>query len=1681
MVSVDLNNLQYYYNQYIIEWFAKNRDRPVSDAFVLRQKYLFLLDQLQLFFTDQEKSDWYNQLALADHRELLTSIPYFARRLKDIALYYLKLRKKIKGSKKQFSSVGTTTSIEKQIYYHLLEVFSTNNSELTPEFGATIPSLGLLQKNLAVQVEELYDDKQYFDLSPNKPTEQYFNLLHDATSNFFATKGITLSSSHWLFDSFNLSPDGNFDSIFDSLTGRIFETGDTELYNSFVQKYIGQTKSSVTIPTATLETQTYDVEINEGNNFFYYPYGTNSTTFSLENQLVPVSLSSLDFTQLAGGDRSPTAGDSLATSDVIYVRYGREMKGAWLRYQPYEDYNQTIITSIKKDSNTSFVFPFPGLGLSSTDFEWTGFAFETTPEYDFLSREMKAAVNEAYKSAPLPVDTCEPIALNNTTLAQEGSLPGLYPFESDQIFVRDSREDNTATPLGSPNGAWLYRFLKTSIAVSPNETNVFVWPYGLIDQGASLGVYQYLDYNNVCRSININELSNHAFIASTNFDTADKIYKLNSYTGDENSALECAWLSGTEVSNGKYAFVQQDGFNALFTSDEPVRFVWTGPNTKLKDVFSQIQHKEDCPFTTKNLTEAEWTQCSCKQVYHSPFGHPNKRFEEGYNFADCIVKVPRTGMDTFDFSSWIDSDGNTVFNSISSFAWFRTNNKIGWGDGSWVSNVLDTEPFELEHGKCYFYRRSENRSAPAEGMPSYIVNYNFGTKNTKWILAKKEASGEWVQGYDIESSMSINPGDFLKIERKPNFVSYALSSVEIRNESYSQEESLWSTHTNIPYFCGEEQSTNLSWPVFDDPYKLATHPQSPKVAIGDIQSIYGWTITRLEGTNAEWLSASYTILGEQTLTFAPPTTGTFCISLTANTLLPSLSTITATSETSAADLKRALDADVNQAVEVIEREDGLIDIKFDPTGIPQAAPTLVIPNENTYIPCISAFAPYSIETTRNLFYTNAGGFVIEHQLNGWDYSRSDYDGVSQGAKPYWAYLGVEKDSTTRLKGVYSWGFPDEYIDDYLPNNNPIISPIMLSYGNVIDYERMGYSFSWQQPIIYKSYINKTQWCLLSADYSQYSNLSGLYFTKRRFEPSVFPTTTPSDIVLSNLINALPLEIYYNALRPFTWSISATLPFNSLTTLGIAPSAELFYVSESPWQSLQNRFFPTIASVPVLEETYTTEEVGGYFLPHNLGASLFINKEYDVTLKKEISSGSFIVEDTSKYVGGRGRSQEDQPTVYEWSENNQWLKEGITTGDLAGATKRNLTKTLQTFVPYQSNDENTAIGIITTESRVSPWGGYQDSEWTDLENEPKSFTGVRRVQDWGKSQVIKNIEKSIDKWASDVYGNQYGLYKDLTNISLADRNDTPGEIWVRNNAQKVSRGDLALSEVFTPFNVPTLSSVYIQLTGSGILDFQCYFDTLYFKTNNAVIFAKVAYDYSNKQITSTFDNIQYVLLNENLKFEKNWFFSKEKRIVTLFTNISNNSFYPELWQLDLLDRTYNRIYPVGSAAKEEIKNTLAFVFAKQLKDSSLYYNKSHNQFLVTYTGVAGISSVNDPTESLFMLDLTLLYQDEVLLSKANYFFDRFTLFEQTDEPPLVEPSVATQIYPITSNVTFNLNIPTLNYPTSCRVLNSTAVKAITAVNNVVSFTGKLPTGLYHVNYVLNNTVGSTTYCLTLSAL
>lgn len=1637
-----------HYNIYVLNWFAKNKEKPVSRKFVLRQKYLYMLDQLHLFFSTDEKNNWYRQVNLADEKELLLAIPYFAKKLKDIALYYLKLRQKLKHTKIKYNAVGSVGGLEQELYRYLLETFSDNNNELSPTVQSTVPSFSALQNNLSIQIEELYDDKPYFDLSPTQPLSGYFDFLHEVTAGFLSTQGIVLSSSDWLFDSFNITatPD-NFASLFSQLTGSLFETPDAALFGEYVQKYIAENKYIIQFVPQLSTVSTVEVSIAAGNNRFFYPQGINNTTFSTSKQLPTIALSSLNI-------ENATAGSSPVDSDTLRIKYGSTTKDAWLRQIDYIDAKQMIKAVLKKDNTTSFIFPFPGYGLSGINLPWTGPSIETTSEYNFLTVELKAAVNQAYWSQEISNDTCDPILLNNSSLVSSGAVANKDPRFADQFYIRPNRSMDTTIPQGELSAAWLYKFTRTALPISVVDTNVFLWPYAKIDPTVAYPSHlEKINFSEGAAPVSIQSLPRSYFIASSSIELADKIYKLERYSDGVEQALECAWLSGSTISvadfnenissgiqafaNGSingYKYVNQDGFTALFAAGEAVRFIWTGPNqTSLNAVFGSVSHKKDCPFETDPTAAStlDWERCTCKAVYHAPFGHAYKTFAEGAYFADCIFRVPDQELAEFDFGSWRDTNNRPLSGGgfpEAEFAWYRTPTNYMWGKGRWVSDAnLGQTAFSLRTGRAYIYRRA-NTKVRDTSLPPYAVTYNYFSSNTVWVEAKRFGTG-WISTGKT-SIMKLRSGEFVKIDKQDRTTIELMSAISIENVSENRG-SLWSTYDIVPVECETANATQISWPRIIPPFDN-TDPQYPSTAFYELSYIKGWCIERGHDHVIDcYLNSSYiitetvtfptgsattgtlTYLNENrstyndTITFVPPTTGTYYISVTG--------------------------------------------VKLDGTFVVYTS---------SVIPAITCVPQYQLRQYSPIQFTvPAASFLLEYSLNGWNYNTNKIDLIAEGARPYWAVLDVGKTSTTRYKGVYSWGYPDSYVDDYVPNNIPIISPLEITYGSVIEYAHKGYPFVWNQPFNYRKFSGTTQWCVLSVDLNQVSNLSSFYNIKQATaDPIAYATTIPSDIVLSNIVEGSPAEIFYYAMNSFTWPITITTVEEQPL-----PSLSSYFTITTPWENLTNRFNPTIANIPVLEETYSLNDVGGYFLPQNLGASQFINKDFDVYLKNDELTGTQLTESVNIHVGGRGRTKENQNTIFTWKENNQWLKESVTTGDLAGSVKKSLTKTLQTFIPYQSNIDETALGLINNNSRLTPWGGVNNEEWTDKANEQISFTGVRNVEAWADTQIIQQNDKTVDSWATDIYGNQYGLFKSLSG-TLSDHSEIFGELWVKTNNQVIKPASMVLSAVFSPFAGITSVDVFSELTNNQIQIVDCYFDTLFIKTPSLVLFAKITYDYDTGAIEMVFDDARWELLDEQNKFEKNWFFPAEKKITTLYTSsIANVT--PVLYELDLTTRNYTRVFQYNNNPP---------IFAPYRSNAGLNYNSALNTFLITYI----TKTTQENSSDITVVDFYIKKQTVFTLTDIKFYNNQFS--QNTAEPPSVLSSYLS-CYEVTVGAPFTISISAINSPTQFTLTNYVSAVTVNLVNGYGVFTGTVSSvGMHHLNYKVSNEVGESLYSLSLLA-
>ena len=1892
----------YHYNQYILAWFAKNKDKAVSSKFVLRQKYLFLLEQLQVFFTEEEKNTWYNQVNFADEKELLTAIPFFARKLRDIAIYYLGLRKQLKNTKLKYNTVGTSKAVEHEIYSYILNALSPDSLEHSPQFLTLMPMFSSLQQSLVVTVDELYDDNQYFDRSPTAPLSGYVNILDAATAAFFQTKGLALSSDSWLFETFNLPVTGDLNTLVNRLTGNVFETSDVNLYGNFIQSFLGENKYTLTYTAPPSSYTVTNIPLSAGNNRFYYPYGLVDNTLTISGQVPPIALSSV---QLSGA----ASGTTLEQSDSVFIKYGNTIKGAWYRYIDYDESDEKMDAYLAHNATTSFIYPYPGYGLSAVDIPWTGASLVYDPEYPFLSKSLKASVQQQYWADPLSSDACYDIFLNNTTAVSSGSNADEDFNKADKIYLRDrNMVYDTKLPVRELSGAWLYKFTQTALPISPIQPNVILWPYNIVDTTlADLPEHlQNQGVQDVCNPVIIQDLDTSYFTAASSIDLADRIYKLRYYNDNEQTdALECIWLSGGIDTVGLHSFPRQDGLTLSLSAGQTTRFVWTGAdNTPLSSVFTSVNHQTDCPFTTKvpSVSAYEWQKCTCKQTYYSPLGHPGFYFNEYNSLADFIVEDTSTNFSNFDLGTWTDLSGNDVLNSPS-FAWYNTFEDNSWGYGRWTSKTVvplsgyvqideevapvipNPDTLKLKYGHSYFYGRS-NSKLTSDTFPLYNVLNSFNTTNTKWIQAKpNNDKSSWISS-EQDASLVISAGDYLKIGRQQQTTSYYLSSVAVTNSS-SNEGSIWSTYDSIALSDNAIQTpTTLFWPNISTQLSGVSglyYGQYPPITFDDLMSpnpiVGGSFISPTSGSPGilRWnivnkdTKQTFSYYNTPVATFTPPTTGTFYVEVTGRSYVGGYyylygesspnkgstgsylvsnafsSSLTATSDTTfvvpsgvstisisavgagggggsgneTADASGGGGGSGGLVVTTVSvNKDDILSIKvgkggrgsnatnslitvngvagestivtlissngikriiatagggkggggaFGPktgaaatsyaehpethpgaggaggTGsttngnngssgvheppsnaaVPGGAggaslykglgtggtgaqyggdvspqywngiaggnggvefsytvPTIygLVPLSGTVIPDISAIPQYHYQNTDIPIYAPTGGFLIEQPLKGWSYQYngiqvSQYDG-SAGAKPYWAEIYSDKDVNTHSKGVYTFGYPNDWVDGYLPHHIPRLSPLKLKYGNVLEYERVGSSFWWTQPLTFQTANGTSVWSVLDFG-TNVSNLSSIFDSENFQELVTFPTTSASDIVLTNNIDGTPVQILYYALSSYTWSVSTVSIQDSL-----APSPQLYFQSQLPYANLSNRFYPTIATVPTLEYLYSKNDVGGYFVPQNLGASQWINKDFTSIAPISSSlSAVYIVEDANIHIGGRGLSKEDQNTVYDWTENNLWMKESSTTGDLAGFVRKDLTKQLQTFIPYQSNSAETSVGLVTPQSRITPWGGPFQDEWTDLAKEPKGFTGVRNVQAWSDLQVLKQNGKVADNWVTDVYGNQYGLFKQLSGISLVDRKTTPGEIWVRTNDQVTQVGTTTLSSIFAVVD----SSFYSELAGS-VYEIDCFADVLMVHTPSVLLFAKINFDYETNQITTIFDNARGFFntnssigyLDSNTKFEQTWFFPQQKQLIVLITELQGSSFIPRLYKLDIDTMDFSLIFPTAGEDLTNIANTLSQVSISPTQDliGALTHNNTLQKYVVTYSGMD--TSVNSQP---VLINFEISNWDAPRLQSIDIYKDLTSQRKIT--PPLILDVDNTLVftnstpYRVYVGVAFSITLPVIGGTSYAITNDPTGQVSVNPTTGV--FSGTITTtGIHQINFAVSNNIGTSYYSLTL---
>lgn len=1479
------------YNEYLVNWY-KDRSKSVTDTKLqLKLNYLTLLKQLQVFFTKEESENWYNQVNVEDEKELLLAIPYFAKKLKDISLYYLELRKNIKEARLRYNQVGTDPAITNQIQKLLLSNYTQRpDTAITIPFNIwkNVPQLSAIKDNLTIEIEELYDKQHYFDQSPTVPVSAYYNLTNADLQEFLTTKNLPITSVEWIYRLGTHPLSGDYlETIWNGAISD--DTSEIDLAQKLAEKYLGQDKFTSFNPSYSTVQDFYTLEIESGNNFFLWPGVVYRTQAKSLPRYEPVGLQETELTTLGQG------GSSIDTADTIFIKSTRGLEGAWLYSKNNEISNVTMNAIIDSSNKTAFRFPFPGYGLSAEGIEWSGPSLKTDPRFFYLDDTFKQSVERAYWSLSLETSTVKPLLINNTTLIENKAHPSKQYQFADKIKVWENAPAfDQVSYTGVSKESWLYRMDSTNISIPANGFSLIYWPYEKIkDPTADFPTYFPENVNNVCNTVLVSSVNFSYAVAGNTIAEGDIIYKINNYRDVIEDATECCWLSGktNAYSTDNIFTVKQPSFQGHFKAGTYTQFIWQGQdNTDVNNVFQSLNHDPDCKFvTTKNTTYKDHELCTCRQILFTPFGHPGARSSDYRGVTDIIFE-----------DNLQEQNINLTNRPLSSYCWFQTRSKQGWGDGEWVAtknqgnNFFLSNDFYLRTGKTYVYYRANDSftdsSQVAQNLSDLIIRYNYNTfdsntygKDFIWVEAARDSNNNWVSN-NKPSRMSLAPGDILVYSRSGTHTHTLTGTITQQDYIAENRGSIWS---NFDYITQVENpldyslSANLIQKNIFVSYPQQNYFTSISLSKPDflrqvplnanrVVRIDRWTVTHFPDNRLINPTTTITITGDSVLSFVPTLTGIYTVTV------------------------RAITAATNPPQ---------VTTNLYSTGAPAFTyGTTFYQNTGFYtftnIPSITAIPSTTTVPSQTAYSTPIPGYVLNTPLKGWDYNRNVASPIvisqNNGAKPYWAKTYVDKS-----KGIESWGTPKRIVDEHNILTLPEFSDITIQTGSYIEYMRnYGTDLKWNQPLVLAVSSSEQVWNKLEfnidtsvvTDFNDFTNITNDNLI-------VIPTLSVSDIILNNFVDNEPVEVLYNASNSFTWNITAT---PEIKTTYVEPlSTQLAIQAIAPWTNFSNQHYPTVAVFPTFEKLHSQKDVGGYTTPNNLGATLYTNKDYILQLNLTSTNLTKYFENVNKSYKSRGLTLQDQNNPYELiDENNIWLKEPSIAGPIAGTIKKNIFKKYQKFLPYQSQYESNpkqTVGLITPYSRHTPWGGKDNLEWTDYNNTPISPTGELNVDRWTTSQILKKKTQQIDTWVTDIFGNQYGLYKGkLFENNFLQRKALPGELWVRSNNQSVSPAAIALTGVFdTYLNTP----LYSVLTGAGINKIDLFFDTLMIETSSSIIFEKINYDFNTNNIFSLIDDTRYISLplpvrndfsreftDTNLtdkqvaKAGETWFFPENKKVI-----------------------------------------------------------------------------------------------------------------------------------------------------------------------------------------------------------
>ena len=205
---------------------------------------------------------------------------------------------------------------------------------------------------------------------------------------------------------------------------------------------------------------------------------------------------------------------------------------------------------------------------------------------------------------------------------------------------------------------------------------------------------------------------------------------------------------------------------------------------------------------------------------------------------------------------------------------------------------------------------------------------------------------------------------------------------------------------------------------------------------------------------------------------------------------------------------------------------------------------------------------------------------------------------------------------------------------------------------------------------------------------------------------------------------------------------------------------VLFSSNSDFANILNKRFPTIAAIPSQEFLKTAKEVGLFFKPDKIGLLHFTNFNFSasVDLSKLQPNTVYYFPDPYKYGNISGGTKQEFVTPFKFFEDNSFNKVDLSNQFKAGDVTSD--PYYQLFRAYQSREQSlnySNFGISRSVDYQDFFSGDQDLLWGNIDVYPHTPVGIFPIDE--RTQKLLSIDKTLVQYKNDIFGNEYGLYKD----------------------------------------------------------------------------------------------------------------------------------------------------------------------------------------------------------------------------------------------------------------------------------------------------------------------------------